>query len=274
MDSVSVIIATCNRAAKVGMAVRSALEQMHPPLEVLVCDDGSDDDTEQVVRSIDDPRVIWLPGEHAGRPAIPRNRGIRNSRGEWLAFLDDDDEWLPEKLAAQLASMKRIDCLASCTNALGTGTVAVPGTYGLGWSDPRLTFYDLLRGNRVVCSSAVIHRSVLEKAEGFPEAARFRAMEDYALWLRVAVSTDFAFVNEPLVRYHDTPQTSIRTVRQDASWQKRVVLANFLAWGCRKGISSAYLRHGLASYGDALLVSWKRLLSGSADSIFRSSGEG
>src|SRR5262249_7122187 len=100
--SVSVIIPTWNRAATVMAAVESALAQTHAPLEVLVCDDGSSDDSAQRVGALPDPRVRWLPGPRGGRPAIPRNRGIAAARGEWLAFLDSDDEWLPDKLERQL----------------------------------------------------------------------------------------------------------------------------------------------------------------------------
>lgn len=259
--TVSVIISTWNRSAVAEKAVRSALDQTFPPMEVLVCDDGSTDDTEQMVRSINDNRVIWLPGERAGRPAVPRNRGIRKSRGEWIAFLDDDDEWLPQKLAAQLELTERLNCRASCTSALRTFCSEVPTGYSLGWSGECLTFLDLLQGNRIICSSAMIHRSVLNKVVGFPEAVRFKAIEDYAFWLRVAAITNFAFVNEPLVTYMDSPQTSIRTVCKDAWLQKRRVMANFLAWGCRKKISGNYLLFGFRSYCNALLIQAKNQLT-------------
>src|SRR4051794_13419670 len=101
-NSVSVIIPTWNRAATLGPAIQSVLNQTYPPREVLVCDDGSTDNSVDVVAQLDDQRIRWLPGGRGGRPAIPRNRGIGAATGEWLAFLDSDDEWLPDKLERQL----------------------------------------------------------------------------------------------------------------------------------------------------------------------------
>src|SRR5262245_1813867 len=100
---ISVIIPTWNRAQSVKRAISSALRQTHPPHEILVCDDGSTDNTEEVVRAMGDSRVRWIAGPHAGCPAVPRNRGIAASKGDWIAFLDSDDAWLPEKLEAQIA---------------------------------------------------------------------------------------------------------------------------------------------------------------------------
>src|SRR5512135_2903291 len=117
MPSVSVIIPTWNRRETLERAVRSALDQTVVPQEVLVCDDGSTDDSRRIVEAIGDPRVRWVEGPRGGRPAIPRNRGIRESSGEWLAFLDSDDEWMRDKLARQLAAAAGSGCRAVCTNA-------------------------------------------------------------------------------------------------------------------------------------------------------------
>src|SRR5690606_38869541 len=100
MVKISVIIPTWNRAETLGKAISSALNQTLSPYEVIVCGvDGSPD--QKVVNSIKDPRVRWIEGGKDGLASIPRNRGIKASKGEWLAFLDSDDEWLPEKLEKQ-----------------------------------------------------------------------------------------------------------------------------------------------------------------------------
>ncbi len=261
VGGVSVVIATWNRSAAVGEAVLSALRQSCPPLEVLVCDDGSTDETEQVIRAIGDERVLWLPGARAGRPAVPRNRGIRRCRGEWIAFLDDDDQWLPRRLEAQLEALSGSGCLACCGNAVGTSPDGESAGLLLEWVKDRVTFADLLGGNRVVCSSALVHRSVLDDAVGFPEHPGLKAMEDYAFWLRVSTLTDFAFVREPLLSYLDSPHTSIRAASADPFRQRRMVLADFLAWGCSYGKWS-YIPAALASYLQAWRVSLKKGLTG------------
>ena len=231
--SVSVIIPTWNRAAAVVAAVASALNQTHAPLEVLVCDDGSTDDSEERIRRMSDPRVRWLPASRGGRPAIPRNRGIAAARGEWLAFLDSDDQWLPEKLARQLAALRASGRRASSTNA----SRLVPGLGPAGTlhdgGETVLGLAQLLADNRVVCSSAVIHKSLMAETEGFPEAAGLRALEDYALWLRVSCFTEFDYLPEPLVIYRDDPPNSVRAFDLDGRNQRFTVLSDFLAW-CRR----------------------------------------
>ncbi|CAH2031083.1 glycosyltransferase family 2 protein [Trichlorobacter ammonificans] len=230
MTTVSVIIPTWNRSALLPKAIRSALAQTLPPLEVLVCDDGSTDDTEAVVGSFDDSRLVWLPGERAGRPAVPRNRGIAASRGEWVAFLDDDDVWYPEKLEKQVALAKQLGCQAVCGNAVRL----VPGqeTNGnlLDCHHDRFSFEHLLTANFVICSSAMMHRSLFADVGGFPPSPALTTGEDYALWLRVATKTDFAYCAEPLLDYRDDPAYSVRANGVDDCTQKRRALKDFIGW--------------------------------------------
>ena len=117
MDSVSVIIPTWNSSNTVGATIRSALAQTFPPREILVCDDGSTDGTAEVVARVVDPRVKWIAGSHSGLPAVARNRGIAQTQGEWIAFLDSDDTWAPDKLSQQLQAASVWASPAVCSNA-------------------------------------------------------------------------------------------------------------------------------------------------------------
>src|SRR6202008_6231 len=139
----------------------------------------------------------------AGRPAIPRNRGIKLAKGNWIAFLDSDDDWLPGKIEKQLAAAQKNNCLASCTNAFrvlpGQGRTSAY----LQLKEKIISFGRLINTNFVICSSAMLHRSALEKTGGFPEDEKLKAIEDYALWLRISTVTDFAYTDEPLVDYLD-----------------------------------------------------------------------
>jgi teichuronic acid biosynthesis glycosyltransferase TuaG len=227
---ISVIIPTWNRAQHLAAAISSVLEQTIPPDEVLVCDDGSTDGSEEVVRGIGDGRVKWVPGPRGGRPAIPRNRGLAVSNGEWVAFLDSDDRWVPERLEKQLVCAESNGCLAVSSNALRVDPEGRPSGHVVSWTRARITFRDLLKTNQVICSSAIIRRSLLDKAVGFPEQRELTACEDYALWLRVSTQTDFAFVAEPLVIYRDDPAVSIRNANPDALTVKKKVLNDFLNW--------------------------------------------
>lgn len=232
--TVSVVIPTWNRAHTLDAAIDSALAQDHAPLEILVCDDGSSDDTAARIARRRDRRVRLVAGPHSGLPAVPRNRGIRQSGGEWLAFLDSDDVWLPGKLRAQLALARALGCLA----ATGNAQRVVPGEGARGsllaGRPARLCFHDLVRENQVVCSAAMFHCSLISKVGGFPEQPALRAIEDYALWLRVATYTDFAFVAAPLLAYTDDPTSSIlRDDARDALFQREEVCRDYLAWAPR-----------------------------------------
>lgn len=233
MTDVSVIIPTWNRSASIEKAVRSALSQTLPPLEVLVCDDGSSDDSQEVVRAICDPRVRWIDGSHSGLPAVPRNRGIAAARGEWLAFLDSDDEWLPNKLQTQFDLIDSLKCSAACTNALRY----IPGKGNVGefccWRHPRITLVDLLEINHVICSSVIVKKSIVINAGGFPVTDKLAAVEDYSLWMKVAIFTDFAFTTTPLLVYRDDQANSIRVKKMGYWNQKLAVLGHFLTWSLK-----------------------------------------
>lgn len=245
--TVSVIIPTWNRAHTLEAAVRSALTQSHAPLEVLVCDDGSQDESRACVEAIGDARVQFLPGVHCGKPAIVRNRGIASARGEWLAFLDSDDTWHVQKLALQLRHASVEGCLAACSDARRVLPDGQTRGVLLGLSASRLSLRLLLRSNYVICSSALVHRSLLKRTGGFPEDAALVAAEDYALWLRVATLTDFALVAAPLVDYRDDPAASIRGRDPEAEQRRtRAVFSSYLRWSHPLARGAIALRWELA----------------------------
>ncbi len=99
---VSVILPTYNRAHTLGRAIRSVLEQTYANFELIVVDDGSTDNTEEVVKSFADPRIRFLRHEHNRGVSAARNSGIKVAQGEYIAFNDSDDEWLPQKLKRQM----------------------------------------------------------------------------------------------------------------------------------------------------------------------------
>lgn len=108
MSTVSVVIPTRGRAKQVVSAVRSALAQTDPPLEVIVVIDGPDPETHRALAPIADTRVRVIGLEQAEGGGSARQRGVVEARGEWIAFLDDDDEWLTHKLERQLAEARSI----------------------------------------------------------------------------------------------------------------------------------------------------------------------
>lgn len=250
MTKVSVIIPTWNRANTITKAIYSALSQTIPPIEILVCDDGSTDNTRELVYSlsIGNPQVKWFNGPRGGRPAIPRNRGIAESIGDWLAFLDSDDEWMPNKLEKEIEVAGKLGLKAACSNAKRLISGNLTDETMLTWNSDKLSFFNLIKQNSVICSSAIIHRSLLTHVIGFPECKGLTALEDYALWLRVATQTDFAFVREPLLIYSDDPETSIRNGGGDFLSQQNQVLRNFIKWGIQGKIGKSHLQLAKRKY--------------------------
>jgi teichuronic acid biosynthesis glycosyltransferase TuaG len=261
--SVTVIIPTWNRAHTIRAAIASVLDQTYRVHEVLVCDDGSTDNTFEVVNSFNDERVKFLSGPRAGRPAVPRNRGIALATGEWIAFLDSDDQWLPDKLDNQFRLLELDATEACCTNAWrvlpGKGRVSEYLPIG----DKSFHLTDLLHVNSVICSSALIKRETIELAGGFPEAENLKAIEDYALWLRVSTLTDFSFCGSPLVEYMDDATNSVRSDAKE-NVQRENVMRDFYTWYCRQNETQGYrsvirtaLRKAMKNNGRSIIERWK-----------------
>jgi glycosyltransferase involved in cell wall biosynthesis len=245
---VSVVIPTRNRAGLVGRAIRSVLEQTISDLELIVVDDGSTDGTVDVLASFDDPRLSAI--RLAGRSGVSRarNAGIARARGAWVAFLDDDDEWLPHKLEVQLA---RVNARASGKTSgvycglrfVHTGMREAPS--GVRHLPEGQLLRDLLLPDQIVSTSGfVIKRRALEEVGGFDES--FEAVVDRDLWLRLArAGHEFAAVAERLVvlhREHEARITAdpIALVRGQARYQRR--------WrGLERQLLDAGVREAIAS---------------------------
>jgi len=204
-DAISVVISTYQRADACERALRSILAQTESPLEVLVCDNGSTDDTQERMSGWErqDPRVRYLRTQtNSGTPATTRNLGIEHARGELIAFCDDDDAWLPGKLATQRTALALEGADAIATNALRTdGSTYFPAA-AASW---RPTRSDLLWANPIITSSALVRREELLSAGGFPTEPRLSGLEDYATWLELARrGTQFVVLADALVRYDDS----------------------------------------------------------------------
>lgn len=239
MIKVSVIIPTHNREDILMRTIFSVQKQTEKNIEILVCDDGSTDRTKESVEkcSESDPRIRYISCGHNGRPAIPRNIGIREAKGEWLAFLDDDDLWNPVKLEAQLYALEKSGSKACCTNAFlyedgkNTGKRYFPGE-----EDKVYGFKDIIRANPVICSSMMIHHSLIENCIGFAEGQRLAAIEDYAFWYRICGYTEIYYVGKALTGYLVTSSTSIRKSNAlTFEEQQAIVEEDFAKWLEDKG---------------------------------------
>ena len=194
---VSVIIPTYNRAALVSEAVASVLAQTWRDFEVLVVDDGSTDATPEALAPYASRIRLWRR-ESRGGVSAARNTGISAARGEWLAFLDSDDLWLPEKLARQMtylaAHPEQLWCQTEETWVRRGVRVNQPLTHQkIGGR----IFRQSLERCMVSPSAVILHRRLLEQHGGFDEI--LPAAEDYDLWLRLSWRYAIGLAPEPLI---------------------------------------------------------------------------
>lgn len=192
-SKVSVVIATFNRASLLKRAINSALTQSYRNLELIVVDDGSADGTQAVVASIADERVRYIRHEHnRGLAAAGRNTGIDAARGEFIAFLDDDDEWLPDKIARQVEAIASYEAVV-CAARLNRRRVRR-------YRKRFVSLRELKRGNRFPPSGLMARAEIL-RALRFDELLRIG--EDWDLLIRLAERKPVVYLDEPLFIYHD-----------------------------------------------------------------------
>lgn len=202
---VSVIVPTYNRARDIGRCLESLVSQTLADFEVIVCDDGSTDGTQEVVAGYRERLALTFHwNENFGGPARPRNIGLELAQGDYVAFLDSDDWWRPEKLEQ---SVRRLDAGADIVYHDLYRVRSAPAR--LHWRRVRTrrlhapVFDDLLQhGNTVPNSSVVVRRELMRRVGGFSEDRSLIAWEDYDAWLRLARVTErFERLDAPLGYY-------------------------------------------------------------------------
>ena len=193
MEKVSVIITCYNSSSYVTKALESVLNQTYDNLEVIVVDDASTDDTCAVVQKITDPRVTLLKRTVNGSCGAARNTALPVVTGRYIAFLDSDDYWLPDKLSIQIKKMQEKAASFSCTNY-----IAVRGTREMLITMPEeINYRRLLKGNIIHISTVIYDSKELGK-EYMPE---LRMAEDFATWLNfLKVCKTVLVIREPLAR--------------------------------------------------------------------------
>jgi len=179
-------------------AIDSVLEQTLNDFELMVVNDHSTDDTESAVKRIDDARVLYLVNERTKGSAGARNTGVAKAKAEWIAFLDDDDYWLPEKLEKQYRKIKEanseLGLVYTLLSELKDGVlIKRKGKIIEGW-----IFWDLLFNNYIGTASCVaIRKAAIERVGGFDE--RFPSKVDTDLYIRIAREYRIGSVREVLV---------------------------------------------------------------------------
>ncbi|PKN26920.1 MAG: glycosyltransferase family 2 protein [Deltaproteobacteria bacterium HGW-Deltaproteobacteria-21] len=199
---VSVIIPTYNRAGMVKRAVRSVLSQDYENFEIFVVDDGSTDETSSLFENVEDGRLKFIRLERNVGGAQARNAGLSLARGEFIAFLDSDDEWFPSKLTKQLERFRELPeeyGLVYC-GLLFAHSNGKPEREFVG-NAAGVFLEDLLVQNLIGSMSCVmVKKRYLDQLGGFDPL--MKSCQDWDLYIRLMNICRFHFVGEPLVRYY------------------------------------------------------------------------
>jgi len=284
---VSTIIPTFKRSKMVRSAVKTVLAQNYAQLEVIVVDDNSDPHEQQKTHAaladlIATGRVVLIPNVRSKGACGARNTGIDVARGELIAFLDDDDRWLPGKISAQVALLAQTDCVAALCDYIDID-LAFGHARRCRASTPLWTRAQALSGECPTSTSLVlIKRQALVDAGGFDET--LPSFQDFDMWLRCLAFGNFAYVDEALVEFvqHAGDRTSVNIGRRlaglaaiEQKWGsemskhadfaifRRRVRTDALIANGKAGLGHGYLKTvnlflqaALADYGSARTLFW------------------
>lgn len=195
-DLVSIIMPSYNTERFIAEAIKSVLVQTYTNWELLIVDDNSNDNTDYIISNFNDKRIRYFKNERNSGAAFSRNKALREAKGKWIAFLDSDDLWLPQKLEHQINFMKKNKYHFSYTSyseineksellgikVTGPKKITKIGMYQYCWPGCLTVMYD---ADRV----------------GYIQIADIRKNNDYALWLKVCKKTSCYLLDEDLARY-------------------------------------------------------------------------
>lgn len=179
---ISVVLPTYNRAGTLLRSVQSVLAQTYTDIELLIVDDGSIDETAQVVEALADPRVRYLPQKENHGACVARNAGICAARGEYIAFQDSDDIWHPEKLSAQLEQLHRTDAdvvFCAFIRHEGEAEDCLP----VGLSDGECLTYEEMLEHNYISTQTMLGKRACFQEEMFDET--YPRLQDWELGLRL-----------------------------------------------------------------------------------------
>ena len=202
---VSIIIPTYNHAQFLHEALQSVCNQTFVDWEVLVINNYSEDDTIEIVKAFDDSRIHLENFRNNGVIAASRNHGIGMARGKYLAFLDSDDTWFPEKLSTCIIMLEG-GCDLVCHGLHWFGNERDRDQY---YGPASRATYDALlyKGNCIATSATIVRKELVEAVGGFSESLEVVTAEDYHLWLKLSqAGVEMNFVNQVLgsYRFHAT----------------------------------------------------------------------
>lgn len=216
---VSVIMPSYNTGAYIKESIKSVLDQTYDNWELIIVDDCSTDNTYDVLSEIHDERIRYIWNEKNSGAAISRNKAISEARGQWIAFLDSDDLWMPEKLEKQISFMQTNDYSFSYTNyeeidlvgnrtgvrITGPKKITKTGMYNYCWPGCLTVMYDASKA-------------------GLIQIADIKKNNDYAMWLKVCKKADCYLLDELLALYRKgrTGSVSTQSIKTLIGWHYKL----------------------------------------------------
>ena len=219
-ELVSIVMPSYNTANYIEASIESVRHQTYENWELIIVDDCSTDNTDEVVRPfLTDGRIRYLKNEQNSGAAISRNRALREAKGKWIAFLDSDDLWLPEKLEKQVTFMEQNGYHFSYTNyeeinmagektgvrVTGPKRITKTGMFNYCWPGCLTVMYD-------------------SEAVGLIQIADIKKNNDYAMWLKVCKKADCYLLDECLAQYRKgrAGRVSTHSVKTMIGWQYKL----------------------------------------------------
>jgi glycosyltransferase involved in cell wall biosynthesis len=224
---VSVILPTYNRSHLIRRAIKSVINQTYTDIEIIIVDDASDDNTEAVIETIDDKRVVYIRHNMNKGGAASRNTGIIKAQGKYIAFQDDDDEWINEKLEKQmnvmLNSSSRVGVVYSSFKRIKNHNFSIIPENHILNKEGRI-LHQLLDDNFVSTQVSLVRKECFFTAGLFDE--KLPRLQDWDLWIRISKHYEFRFIEEPLANVYHT-KDSITT--DDNAWIKaqKIILEKY-----------------------------------------------
>lgn len=225
---ISVIVITYNRSELLCRTLKSILNQQYTDLEVIVVDDGSDDDTLSITESFKDDRIKYFNFGRIGNLSRLRNLGIKNSNSEFIAFSDDDDLWKPDRLKAQLKYAGKYDFICSNADVIDINDRIIKEKY---FDDINESFevnkeFLLSRGNCILTSSCLIKREIFTVNDCFFDEKVFTNFcEDYELFIRISNFCKMYFLEKNLIqkRSHESVSGGLENILKMLDMSSRIL---------------------------------------------------
>jgi glycosyltransferase domain-containing protein len=202
---ISVVVPTHNRPEFLEKTLKSILSQSYKNLEIIIVSNGINKQNLKTALKFQDARIRYYEQDNSGGPASPRNHGIKKSNGKYVAFCDDDDLWMPDKIEKQVFILEKNPKYGLCYTKMirfnEFGEESIISTDKKDKEEKHATFNSMLYINDVPISSVMIRKSLINKYGNFLESKKVGNSEDYEFLLRHILMTKFYLIDEYLIKY-------------------------------------------------------------------------